>query len=175
MDYKKFYDDERFLLDEVGPNFRRTGELDAIAFYMLLNWKAPRAKNYAKKRLKAKAGSFKAGVRKLADDLHKAATNKRRLKILMEYWEFSLPTATAILAILFPADNTVFDWRVCDQVGVDYKPWNQRAFSDALWQHYETFKQAVIDQVPSETVLREKDRFLIGRSIYEELEKVCAE
>jgi len=175
MDYKKFYNDEQYLLEEVGPHFRAIGNLAPADFYTLLNWKSPRNKNMHLKRLKAIAGTFKAAVAQIAAELYGAVDQKRRLEILMNKWGFALPTASAILTILFPADFTVFDWRACGEVRVDYKPWNQRSFSDAVWEHYEAFRQAVIDQVPSEPELREKDRFLIGRSIRNEVEKVCAE
>jgi hypothetical protein len=171
IDYRKFYDDELYLIDEVGPRFRETGALEPADFYTLLIWKAERVKNHHKKRLTGIAGSFETAVRQIASELHNNSTDKHRLELLLEKWWFSLPTATAILTILYPDTFTVYDWRVCDEVGIDYEPWCSRSFSDALWSHYELFKQAVINQTPAHLSLRDKDRFLIGRSTRKSIEQ----
>jgi hypothetical protein len=73
------------------------------------------------------------------------------------------------LALLYPDEFTVYDWRVCEEVGCKYTPWKD--FSDALWDHYESFKQAVIAQTPSHLCLRDRDRFLIGRSFRKQVEE----
>jgi hypothetical protein len=174
-DYLKFYDDERYLLDEVGCRFRETGVLEPADFYMILIWKAERAKNYHKKRLIKIAGSFREAVRKIASELYQINGDKNLLEVLIEEWGFSLPTASAILTILYPNIFTVYDWRVCEQVRHDYEPWNSRGFSDAMWKHYESFKQAVINEPDCANLksLRDKDRFLIGRSTRKGIENDC--
>src|SRR6266446_3367439 len=164
-DYRKFYDAERYLLDEVGPRFRETGELEPADFFTLLIWKAERKKNDHKKRLAKIAGSFENAVHQVASELHKSTAHKHRLEVLINKWRFYLPTASAILTILYPDVFTVFDWRVCKEVVCAYEPWrSRRSFSDVLWGRYESFKQAVINQTPTHLSLRDKDRFLIGRS-----------
>jgi hypothetical protein len=173
-DYLKFYDNERYLLDEVGPRFRETGELEPADFYTLLIWKAERDKNQHKKRLAKIAGSFGNAVQQIASELHHSIDHKHRLELLIDKWEFALPTASAILTILYSDAFTVFDWRVCEEVGCDYKPWPSRWFSDAMWSHYESFKQAVINVTPAHLSLRDKDRFLIGRSTRKSIENDCA-
>lgn len=45
IDYLKYYDVEKYLLEEVGKRFRETGELEPADFYTILIWKAERAKN----------------------------------------------------------------------------------------------------------------------------------
>lgn len=175
VDYKKFYDVETYLLTEVGPLFRQTGALDPKDFYLILVWKANRAKNYAKKRLKAKAGTFAEAVRQIADGLRNATSRKQRIETLMQRWGFRFATATAILTILCPDEFTVFDTNVCDEIGFDYRPWADRGFSDALWQYYESYQQAVIAQTPGETALRDRDRFLFGRYVHKQLERACAD
>jgi hypothetical protein len=169
-DYRKFYDDEEYLL-EVGRRFRKTGNIDAADFYMLLIWKANRAKNYHRDRLKHKSGSFQAAVSDIASEIFTNTERKVRLQILMEKWVFALPTATAILALLYPDDFTVYDWRVCGEVGRTYKPW--LGFSAKLWNEYEQFIEAVIDETPQGLTLRDRDRFLIGRSIRKGVEQDC--
>jgi hypothetical protein len=171
LDYRKYYDAERYLLEEVGRRFRDTGELEPADFYTMLIWKAERAKNRHKLRLTAKAGSFEKAVYEISSQLHNSSSAKARLQILMSNWGFLLPTASAVLTILYPKEFTVYDWRVCDEVGVDYKAWCSRPFSDELWSYYESFKRAVIVEAPSKLSLRDKDRFLIGRSTRKSIEK----
>ena len=130
----------------------------------MLIWKAERAKNYHKKRLAKLAGSFANAVNQLASGIHQSADHKGRLKYLMDKWWFQLPTATAILSLLYPDDFTVFDWRVCDELGIDYEPWHSRGFSDGLWEYYLLFKKSLERETPANLSLRDKDRFLIGRS-----------
>lgn len=36
--------------------------------------------------------------------------------MLVKKWEFFLPTAAAILTILYPDEFAIFDWRVCDEL-----------------------------------------------------------
>ena len=172
-DYRKFYYVERYLLNEVRPRFQKTGELDPADFYSILTLKAARAKNYHKKRLTKQGHSFGNAVREIASDLHRSINCQHRLKVLMDKWRFSLPTASHILTILYPHAFTVYDWRVCKEVRCNYKRWHSRRFSDALWSHYECFKQAVIKETPAHLSLRDKDRFLIGRSIRGSIEHDC--
>jgi hypothetical protein len=172
LDYRKFYDDETYLLDEVSPHFRNTGELEAPDFYMLLSWKANRAKNYHRDRMKDKAGSFQGAVSAIASELHSNTGCKQKLQVLMSKWGFYIPTATAILTILYPDDFTVYDKNVCKEVQCPYTPW--REFSDHLWTQYETFKAAVIQNTPANFSLRDKDRFLTGRFLRREAELDCA-
>jgi hypothetical protein len=174
FDYLGFYDSEGYLLNQVGVTFRETGRLEPVDFLTMLIWKAERAKNYHKKRL-AKLGkcTFAEAVTKLAAGLHQAPNHKERLKYLMEKWWFQLPTATAILTLLYPEDFTVFDWRVCDEVTIAYEPWYSKSFSDAVWEHYLTFKSAVEEKGPQYLSLRNKDRFFIGRSNRKSISDDC--
>jgi hypothetical protein len=165
-DYRKYYDDEAYLM-AAGDHFRQTGKIDAADFYMLLMWKANRAKNYHRDRLKDKAGSFQAAVSSIASELHSSTGQKEKLEILLGKWGFALPTASAILTILYPDDFTVYDYRVCREVGRPYKNW-------LGWDEYDQFKKAVIANAPKDFSLRDKDRFLIGRSSRKDIERDCA-
>lgn len=172
IQYQKFYNDERYLLEEVGPQFRKTGVIDPPDFYMILIWKAERAKTNHLKRLKNKAGTFRGAVSEIASALFNAHGQKERLRTLMDNWGFYIPTATAILTILYPEEFTVYDTVACSQVGCAYKPW--REFSDRLWADYEEFRAAVIRETPAELSLRDKDRFLMGKAFRESVERDCA-
>ncbi|HXR38605.1 MAG TPA: hypothetical protein VN776_05915 [Terracidiphilus sp.] len=174
IDYLKFYDDENYLMGEVAQKFHEAGTIDPVDFYMLLIWKANRAKGYHKKRLQKKAsGSFKEAVSRIATSLWTCAERKERMQILVEDWEFSLPTATAILAILYPSEFTVYDYRVCDELKHDYRPY--LSFSASLWAEYEEFQKKVEREAPADLCLRDKDRFLTGRSYRKGIEAECIE
>lgn len=173
VSFKEYYDDETYLLEKVAPHFRLTGKLDTPDFMMMLIWKAERAKNHHKKRLREKAGSFRKGVEELASDIWLAKDRRNRLQVLMSRWGFLLPTGTAILTLLYQDEFTVYDWRVCEEVGIEYGPWCYRGFSDSLWEHYESFQRAVMSSLPEIASLREKDRFLIGRSNRKSIEEDC--
>jgi hypothetical protein len=41
MDYRKTYNLEAYLFDEVGRKFRNTGMIDPLDFYLILVWKSP--------------------------------------------------------------------------------------------------------------------------------------
>jgi hypothetical protein len=176
IDYRKFYDDESYLFDEVGPRFQRNGVIEASDFYMMLIWKANRAKNRHRDRLKRVSHStFADAVTDLARSLFKADTDKERLHLLMSRWGFYLPTASAILTILYPGNFTVFDYRVAYEV--KFKNLAQREFSDQLWAEYRDFCEEVRVAPPEAfgLSLRDCDRFLIGRSFRKELERDCTE
>jgi hypothetical protein len=84
-------------------------------------------------------------------------------------WEFALPTATAILAILYPDEFTVYDVVVCEEIDDQYRP--QLYGPDSAWNEYEEYHKKVAKTEPAELSLRDKDRFLTGRSYYKWLEK----
>ena len=141
IDYRIFYDDETYLLD-VGQRFRESGTLDPVDFYMMLAWKANRAKNYHRERLKRLSkSSFEYAVSQIAAELHGCSGLRAKLEILMVAWGFALPTATAVLTLLYPDDFTVYDVLVCGELQWDYHP--DRYFSPKLWSDYQAYKQAV--------------------------------
>ncbi len=88
----------------------------------------------------------------------------------MKEWGLSLAMASAILTVLYPADFSVYDKRVCEQLGAFYKL-KHRRFSDRLWDDYQNYLKAVKAEVPDGLSLRDKDRYLWGRSFYEGVTK----
>ena len=51
MDYKKFYNLEEYLFQDVGSRFRKTNTLSVEDFFCIVIWKANRAKTNIKKKL----------------------------------------------------------------------------------------------------------------------------
>jgi hypothetical protein len=90
----------------------------------------------------------------------------------MRDWGFRLPTATAILTVLFPRQFTVYDMRVCESLGAFRKLENRR-FSEELWKNYLSFKREIRNAAPSVLSLRDKDRYLWGKSFHKQVVKDC--
>ena len=117
MDYQKYTNLEAYLFNEVGPAFRDKGVFRPVDLYLLLIWKSNRSKNKTKRRLAKIGGGFENAVSKLSNEVFSAKTPKERLGILMKNWGLRLPTATAILSVMYPKEFTVYDRRVCSQLG----------------------------------------------------------
>ena len=116
-----------------------------------------------------KGGTFASAVEQIASSLREASDSKRRLEVLMgNRWEFRLPTATAVLTVLFPNDFTVYDARVCG-VLKRFSELANMPFSDDLWASYLDFKKAVESSAPMAFSLRDKDRHLWGKSFFDEV------
>lgn len=88
----------------------------------------------------------------------------------MECFGFRLATATAILTVLDPIRFSVYDKRVCEQLERSEKL-SDRKFSVDLSNEYEDFLKAVECAVPGRHSLRDKDRYLWGKSFYKQCEK----
>ena len=169
LDYRKFYHLERYLFDEVGPGFAETGNLSPVDFYMIVIWKANRAKTRILTRLNKHEGGFTAAIKDMAAALSASGTPMRRLEVLMKDWGFLLPMATAILTVLYPTEFSVYDIRVCQQLE-KFEELATRRFSSRLWAGYQAFLQEVENKVPGELSLRDKDRYLWGKSFFEGVE-----
>jgi hypothetical protein len=166
IDYLKIYDLEGYLFEEVGPRFEKTGKISPADFYMIVIWKANRAKRRIREKLAKLRGSFDSAVTDIAAALTAAPSARERLELLMKEWGFRLPMATAILTVLYPSDFTVYDIRVSQQLK-KFGELGDWQFSDRLWQRYQEYLSAVNSAAPKELSLRNKDRYLWGRSFYE--------
>ena len=76
--------------------------------------------------------------------------------------------SSAILSVCWPKRFSVYDYRVCDELG----GWKHLATiknPDRLWEQYEKFLAAVRGEAPKGLHLRDCDRFLWARSTAEQL------
>jgi len=170
MDYLKFYDLESYLFNDVKNNFHKNKFLDAFDFFCIIIWKANRAKSKHSSRMLNGKSNLDVVVRELTSEIYNATNDKVRLRTLMnDRWKFLLPTATAILAVLYPEEFTVYDIRVCGQLGA-FSDLGNRTNFNSIWEGYEEFRQAVRNIEPKEHSLRDKDRYLWGKSFAEQLE-----
>lgn len=167
-DYRNVYDLEKYLFGIVSKTFKCTATISPLDFYFMLRWKSPRATTRHLKRLSNAAADYSSAVAEIGSALSHAPSGKERLAVLMRGpWKFRLPTATAILTILYPEDFSVYDIRVCDMLG-DYHRLTDKSFSDSLWDGYQDFMSALDARSPRSFELRDKDRYLWGKSLYED-------
>ena len=165
MNYLRYYFLEDYLFKEVRNNFQKRGYLTPEEFFCIIIWKANRAKSKIKNKILKKEGNLNKSVKKLTNQIFKATNNQERLRILLEDWKFNLPIATAILTILYPKHFTVYDIRVRNQLGIN-------DFSGTAGQIEKYFSEFLpkVKKIKGQS-LRDKDRYLWGKSFYEDLMK----
>jgi hypothetical protein len=172
MDYLKLYDKEKYLFEVVQPAFARDNKLTAFDFFYIIIWKANRAKSKVALRLltkdKLSRRDLDVIVGDLTDSLAKANSDKERMRILFEEWEFQLPMASAILTVLWPRNFTVYDIRVCNELGNHHSVQNKTRFED-LWAGYTAYLEDVRKKEPSILTLRGKDMVLWAKSFERQL------
>jgi hypothetical protein len=174
-DYRKLYDLENYLFEEVSRRFSELGYLNAFDFFCIVIWKANRSKSKIAKRLLSKGHpELDSAVVALTKSLAKAANDKTRMKILIDDWGFRLPMASAILTVLYPMSFTIYDYRICEVLDDFHNLQNKTNF-DSLWNRYESLVAKINKGAPSEYSLRDKDKWLWGKSFYQQLEKDIAE
>jgi hypothetical protein len=172
-DFHQFYDLESYLFDAVHSHFEKHGELSAFDFFCIIIWKANRAKSKIAKRLKREYGDLDTAVCELTRGLAQQSTPKERLQYLVKKWGFHLPIASAILTVLHPNEFTIYDRRVCDALkeicGKEFHYLGNLTNPDRLWTEYENFRRQVEESAPGYPTLRDKDRYLWGKSFYKQL------
>jgi hypothetical protein len=136
FDPLSYYNPETSIFPQIQTSFAETGELDPTAFYVILDWKSSRARTRHLLRLAKLGRSFDAAVKDIAAALAANAGHpERQLELLLTDWGFRLPTATAILTVLYPDTFTVYDVRVCNALGAFHHlanaPWLMRDGSNS--------------------------------------------
>ncbi len=163
LDPADFYNPESKAFPDLAKRFAISGRLTGEELYLILDWKAPRARTNHLKRL-TKQRTFEQAAAELSEALTTAEKDEDRLRLLMQPpWSFRLPTATAILAVLYPERFTVYDVRVCsvlDKFGeLDGRAWSD----DTTWRSYLAFMTEVRKAAPEGKSLRDADRWLWGK------------
>jgi hypothetical protein len=178
-DYREYYlsNFEGHRFRQVQDSFLQQRYLSAFDFFCIIVWKANRVKSkVAKKLLKsASCNSLDKAVRKLTEDVANAGTAKDRMRALVQTWKFRLPMASAILTILYPEEFTVYDVRVTgvldNENGTKLGRLGNRTDFESLWSGYEEYVHVVKRSAPANLSLRDKDRYLWGKSFFQQLQK----
>ncbi len=173
-DYFNYYALEASLFDGVHNRFHADKSVGAFDFFSIVIWKANRAKSTIARRLLSKAQNagedLDSIARRLTTSLYHAPDDRERLRILLHDWGFLLPMASAILTVLWPASFTVYDIRVCDELGDCHKLGNRTDF-DRVWSGYLEYRSKLQPHAPAGLTLRDADRYLWGRSAARQLER----
>lgn len=170
--FLRYYDLEGYLFKVVSIRYAQSKTLKAFDFFCIVIWKANRAKSKIAERLLAHGKgqtNLEAAVDSLITAISKAKDQRARLSVLIEDWGFRLPMASAILTVLYPEDFTVYDIRVCETLG-GFKDAQYKISFTALWESYSAYVIAVRSAVPECSNLRDKDRFLWGKSFASQLQ-----
>ena len=164
------YDLEAYVFSTVRDRFHAEGQIDVFDFFCIVAWKANRARSKVAAQLSRRSTSLQTAVQEVADGLRGATSPKDRLRLLIEDWGLRLPMASAILSVLYPDEFTVYDVRVCDQLGA-FRHLGARSNLDRLWQGYMEYVERVQEAAPNHLSLRNKDRWLWAKSFGEGLER----
>jgi len=124
------------------------------------------------RRLIQKAGSLDAAAEQLTKALYSEKSNEDRLSLALKVWGFRLPMASAILTVLWPEEFTVYDVRVCGELaGANLENFKRlvNLAPGRVWTKYCEYREAVRRSVTEPLTLRDKDRFLWGRSAAKQL------
>ena len=117
----RYYDLERYLFEDVHQRFHIDHSIGAFDFCSIVIWKANRAKSKIARKLLAKdpmgRRNLEVIVRTLTASLDDASNPKERMRLLVKDWSFALPMASAVLSVCWPDYFTIYDARVCDQLG----------------------------------------------------------
>jgi len=166
----QFYTLESYLFNTVHRRFAHQGYLGAFDFFCIVIWKANRAKTKVAKRLLSNTTkTLDEVVVELTKAIAAQPTPKERMSLLMfGDIRFRLPMASAILTVLYPEEFTVYDYRVCETVG-GFRNLTNLTNIDRLWEGYGAFMSAVISNSPAGLSLRNRDRYLWGKSFRDQL------
>lgn len=170
--FLQYYDLEGYIFSVVSSRYAQKKTLSVFDFFCIVIWKANRAKSKVADRLLAHdtgQSNLEAAVDTLLVAVSTAEDQKARLSVLIETWGFRLPMASAILSVLYPEDFTVYDIRVCNVLD-DFKDAQYKTNFTTLWERYSAYVAAVRTAVPEHSSLRDKDRFLWGKSFATQLE-----
>jgi hypothetical protein len=81
--------------------------------------------------------------------------------------------ASAILTVLWPTTFTIYDVRVCNELERNVRgPFHtlvEKSDFEAVWTGYRAYLNAVQNAAPVALSLRDKDRYLWGRSVAKQL------
>jgi hypothetical protein len=170
-DYRKYHNLEKYLFEEVSSKYFKDGFLNTFDFFCIIIWKANRSKSKVTKRLLAKNHKdMSEAIKILTQSIYQANDNQQKLRILILDWGFRLPIASALLTVLYPKDFTVYDTRVCEMIG-DFKNIQNKSKFESIWEGYQKYIKAVKRSVGLNISLRDKDRFLWGKSFHDQLIK----
>ena len=169
--FRKYYLLEDYLFNEVRYNFNKRGYLTAEEFFCIIIWKSNRNKSKIKNKLtnigkEKNLKTLDTIIKKVTSEIFIQKRKEDKLKILLDTWKFRLPIASAILTVLYPEEFTVYDDRVLNEIIL--KDFVGR--KKQITKYFNDYIPKVIIEGEGDT-LRDKDKYLWGRSFYRDLVK----
>ncbi|MBI5401439.1 hypothetical protein HZB05_01255 [Candidatus Wolfebacteria bacterium] len=160
MDYSKYYDLEKYLFEKVSEKFHKNKKLNAFDFFCILIWKANRSKTKQAERLlkisHKNGGLEDSNFDKICEHItEKIYNTPNKLEYLLKEWKFRLPTASAILTVLYPDEFTIYDSRVC-QTLTEFKKLAEKSNITQLVNGYFAFIEKVKLTVPKKQLLEKR-------------------
>ena len=175
MFYLEYYEIEHYLFLTVHKRFHQGGYLGAFDFFSIVRWKSNRPAGTIREDLRKKrCRDLDEAVKSLTREIHEAEGHENRLTILMGVRGVGLAMASAILTVLYPDYFTVYDERVCGQLG-RFSNLGSRSIPK-IWEGYEEFRRAVREAAvrkgaPESLELRDMDRWLWTVNVVDQLKK----
>lgn len=156
----QLYDLEDYLFDTVSGRYLANGTLTAYDFFAIVSWKSNRTKTKVRDGL----AEIDKSVDGLMREVYEAHTPAERVDRLLNVRGIGIPIASAILAVCYPTEFTVLDWRAwetlkeCEAEGLPPRyPWTSQEYVQ-----YCLACKLLAEQVGLS--LRDLDRALWGRS-----------
>jgi len=171
IDFRDYYNLENYLFNDVNQRFHNQGYIDHKDFHCILVWKANRAKYKNAAKIIKNGETYEEAAISFTKELYKCNSPENRFKFTVgKPFNFLLPTASAILTVLYPKEFTVYDYRACEFIKDKNKEKDYNKISGDLWTFYSNFINDVILLTP-DLPLREKDKYIWGWSFKQDLDK----
>ena len=128
--YIELYDIERYLFDIIGPKANKRGYLTFEEFYKICMWKSARQKQ---KYISVKNRN---DIEAITKDALAEQNEKERIKKLCELDGVGIPTASAILTVIFPEKYAVIDIRCLEMLREKFNYKISKLTSLKSWMEY---------------------------------------
>lgn len=161
-EHLKYYFLEDYLFNDVSQKFHHRGYLEPKEFFAIVIWKSNRAKTRVLKGIK----NSKKTVRTITEEIFKASTRQEKLKLLTDIYGIAIPMASAILAVCYPDQYTIADYRAKAAL----KVLGEELLGDLTAQdsaYFEYVDKAKVLAKKHGVSLRDFDRILWGKDFYE--------
>lgn len=173
MDFVRYYNLESYLFEDVAPRHRATSQLSLFDLLSIIQWKSIRARTRELDRIKTIGdGDVDEGAKRIGLALAHDKPSEERFMVMIRDYRYWLPMASAILTVLDEESFTVYDQRVCAELGGDFYKLANRRKAATLWPAYQDYMHAVREATPTGLSLRDCDRWLWARNAARGLEQV---
>ena len=128
--YTELYDTEKHLFDVVGPRANKRSYLTFEELYKICMWKSARQKQ---KYISAKN---RKRVEAITKDAFTEQNEKEKIRKLCELDGVGIPTASAILSVIFPEKYAVIDVRCLEVLRDEFGQKINKFISSNVWLIY---------------------------------------